>query len=161
MDIGQTVTCQFLNHIIEQWLRIGIRSIVGGRDRGQANADLSSTNSFRHSIDNFKQETSAIFDRAAIFITTLIAARTQELIDQVTICSMDFHAVKSGNFNRILRSSGIIRYDPWKLTLFQCTRFGSWCKFARPIRVNEISLGVGRDRRRSHRLCSVRLQAGV
>ena len=70
----------------------------------------------------------------------MVAVRTQELIDQIAVCRMNFDAVETSHFNGILGSLGIGRNDFRKLALFKRTRFGGWRKFAGAIRMHKIGL---------------------
>jgi hypothetical protein len=47
-------------------------------------------------LRHFQQKPRAVFDRAAIAVGAQIAARLQELLDQITVGAVDFDAVETG-----------------------------------------------------------------
>src|SRR5688572_27116110 len=50
-------------------------------------------------IENSQREAGAVFAAAAPFVVTLVGIRREELLDQIGVRAVDFHAVKTG-FNR-------------------------------------------------------------
>ena len=54
----------------------------------------------RHGLDNVAQETIAVFDAASVRIVSLIGFGLEELVDQVAIRGVDFHAVEAGGSAR-------------------------------------------------------------
>jgi hypothetical protein len=72
----------------------------------------------RDSFDHFLQEAVTILDAPAVPVRTMVRLRLEELVDQVAVGCVDFHAVEPGLL-RALGGAPVIRHDPWNLGGFQ------------------------------------------
>ena len=72
------------------------------KDQNEIGPDLGSS-----TPDNFQRETDAVFITAAPSVITVIGVRGDELVDQVSLGSHDFHAVIAGTLGQRCRSHKI------------------------------------------------------
>ncbi|PSS29795.1 hypothetical protein PHLCEN_2v2943 [Hermanssonia centrifuga] len=60
----------------------------------------------RYCFQNLKRETTPVFDRAAVFICTLVGDILQKLIWEVAVRVMKLYAIETCAMDRVRRSSG-------------------------------------------------------
>ncbi len=93
---------------VDLWIERHVEQLAIGRD---ANTDAVSTDSGAGGIDHFEDEAQAILQVArAVLIGAVVDQWVEELLQQVTIGAVNFHAVETG-VDRILRGLGEILDD--------------------------------------------------
>src|SRR5258708_7308304 len=95
MKVRQSETIQLLAHIREQRLRVTIGHPVPCAIGSDAHAYAIHTPFGCQGIDDLEEQSGAIFDASAISVRALVAAVLKELIDQVAVGGVQFHAVES------------------------------------------------------------------
>jgi hypothetical protein len=92
-----------------------------GQEGRQADRGAMRTDFIGHGIDHLLQETQPVLARTAVFIGTYIGGGAQELVHQVTIGAVDFHAVETG-VDGIACGAAEVLDDGLDLLAFQRTR---------------------------------------
>src|SRR6202041_1807799 len=72
----------------------------------------------RGGFDPPLQEPEPLPDGPAVLVGAAVRLRLEELVDQVAVGCVEFHAVETGLL-RSLGGSPVIRHDPWNLGGFQ------------------------------------------
>src|SRR3546814_674972 len=114
-----------------------------------------------HRLGHLTEEAQAILQRAAVLVVALIAVRGNELVDQITVGGVDFHAVETG-VEGVASGLCIELYQLLDLGGGQCT----WHRRRRQgagagTCLDEYADALGRDRRWRHRGFAIGLQRGV
>src|SRR5690606_5994984 len=86
---------QFRGHVAEQRRWVAVAHIVQIAARRQMHPDTPRAPYTNAGIDDFHQEPAAMTNRTAVLVGATIRAIVQELIDQITIGSMNFNTVES------------------------------------------------------------------
>ena len=69
---------------------------AGGQERRQTNRRALGTDFVADRIDHFPQETQAIAAGTTVFVRTSVRGGAQELVDQVAVGAVHFHAIETG-----------------------------------------------------------------
>ena len=93
---GQFAPGQFPGQITERGGGIGIPHAVGIAAGGQVHGHALGAPDRDTGVGHPKVQTRAIFDGAAIGVVALVADILQELIQQIAVGAVDFHAVEAG-----------------------------------------------------------------
>ena len=104
---------QFFGRAVVDALRIAV-----GR---QAHADAAAAPHLAHRIEHLEQQARAVLARAAVGSAALIAAVAQELVEQVAVGTVHFHAVEAGGTG-VLGRMGEAGDDGRQLVVAQCAR---------------------------------------
>jgi hypothetical protein len=72
---------------------VHVLKLAAGRD---ANRDAVVTPDWNDRVEDVGEQTRAIFRRAAIFVGALVCAVLQELVDQISVSSVDLDSVEAG-----------------------------------------------------------------
>ena len=110
MHISQLQGGELAHHVLKQGLRMGVCGIVGGRNRGDANAHLVGTNLVANTLHHFHHQAGTVFDAAAVRVGTQVGAGAQKLVDQVAVGGMHFHAIKT-RCNGVARGAAVVGHD--------------------------------------------------
>ena len=89
---------------------MGVRHRVAGKIRGDLVSHALRTPDGGHGVDHFERKAGAVFDAAAIGVGATVGAVTQELVEQVTVGAMQFHAVEPRGLG-VLRAGSECRDD--------------------------------------------------
>src|SRR6202011_1122530 len=81
-------------------------------------ADPVSVPDGRDGLDHFLQEAVTVQGAPAVLVRAVVRLRLEELVDQVAVGCVEFHAVETG-FLRSKGGSPVVRHDPWNLGRFQ------------------------------------------
>src|SRR5207245_9086108 len=84
----------------------------------EMHADPVSGPDGRDGFDHFLQEAVTVQGAPAVLVGAAVRLRLEELVDQVAVGCVEFHAVETG-FLRSRGGSAVIRPDPWNLGGFQ------------------------------------------
>ena len=82
---------------------MAVAHIVEAGQGGQANAHAARTNFCHTRIDHFQRKAAAVVNRAAVFVTAVVGAVTDELVHQVTVGTVNLHTIKTST-NGVSRS---------------------------------------------------------
>ena len=159
MHKGQAQRGQCLDHMREQELWCVVACVVGGRHGRETDACAIATDLGHHGLHHFLQKAGAVLDVAAIGVVALVAAAAQELVDQVAVGRVHFHAIKAGG-HRIARGVAVVLHDAGQLTCIERARLGGVHELGLAID-QQNGFGFGGDGRGRHRRCAPGLQAGV
>ena len=133
--------------------------LVGATEqRRKAHAQALRPHHLAHRFDNLAQQAQAIVQRAAVLILTEVGMGRDELVNEVAVGRVNFHAVEPG-VQGIARSLGVVPDQLFDFQRGQGTRDG-WLHQFPPTRPG-FNEGFGlqrRQRRRAHRGSTVRLQ---
>ena len=159
VHIGQAQRRQLPRHMLEQRLGQIVAGVVGGGHGRKADAGSAAANLTHHGLHDFLQKAGAVFNRAAIDIAALVAARAQKLVDQVTVGRMHLHAIKTRSHG-VGGGPAVVFHNAGQLGGIEC---------AGRRHVHKLSLAIDqqhgfafcRDSRRGHRRLPIGLQAGV
>ena len=79
--------------LVERFCISGINIVEGAR-RGKTEGDTLGPLG-GDGIENFEEEASSVLDRATVFVFALVAVFGKELVDEVTIRTMDLDTIKA------------------------------------------------------------------
>src|SRR5919108_637162 len=97
MNICDGLTTEFPEHMAEQRNRIGVAHVVKSSERRKSDAHPPRSEDATDGFQNFKQETGAIFNRAAIAVATFVCAIPEKLIDQVAVGRVQLYSVDASS----------------------------------------------------------------
>src|SRR5471032_2565554 len=121
VKIRQWIVIELLRQVPENGARIAIKHIAKGRARADTHSYATVAPNADQRFCQFQEEARAILYRATVGVGALITAILQELVRQVTIGSVDFHAVKTCLLCTF--GSDAEFFDDWSYLLqLQCTR---------------------------------------
>ena len=120
-DKGNAAFTQFARHVGEGLGAVGIAHVMGIGTWCQVHADATWAPHVDSCIGHFQQQPRTVFQRAAVLVGTLVGAALQELVQQVAIGAVDFHAVETGGLG-ILGSAAVGLDDVGDLFGFQGAR---------------------------------------
>ena len=80
-------------------------------------------------IDDLQQETQAVFERSAVFVRAVVGGVLEELVDEIAVGGMEFHAIETGGFG-VLRAAAELFDDV--LDFGNCQRMRGDEVFLRP-----------------------------
>src|SRR3990167_6719331 len=95
-DKGDAAFAQFTSDVGEGLGAVGVAHVMAVGTRCQVHAHTASAPDFDCRIGDFQQQARTVFQAAAVAISALVGAALQELVEQVTVRAVDFHAVKAG-----------------------------------------------------------------
>ena len=98
-----------------------VRHRVAGKIRGDLVSHALRAPDGGHGVDHFERKAGAVFDAAAIGVGAPVGSVTQELVEQVAVGAMQFHAVEPRGFG-VLRAGAECRDDAGKLIDFERAR---------------------------------------
>lgn len=113
------------------------------------------TNFFHHGRDDFQQQARTVFDRAAVGVSALVGPVLDELLQQIAVRTVNFHAVEAGR-NCVGRSLTEIVHDARQFNERQRT----WLGYIDKSVVDE-GFRLRANRRRRDRRSTARLDIGV
>src|SRR5450755_3732808 len=94
MDVEQLACIELVGQIAVIGFHRGVQGhIVKDAERRQANGYFVLPDRTGHRLGDLEYETRAVFNRTAVSISALIRARTDELLQQITVGAMELHAV--------------------------------------------------------------------
>lgn len=96
--------------IAEGDLGIGVAHVVERLERRETDAYPIRFPYRAHGVGDFKHQPRAILEGAAIGVTAVVAAVAQELVEQIAIGAVDFHAVES-RLQSVARTVAILLDD--------------------------------------------------
>src|ERR1700730_3781971 len=137
--------------------RLIIAHVVEGAERRQPNADSIRPPDFAYRLDHFYEQPHPVLDRTAISVGAPIGARIDELVEQITIGSVDLHTVESG-LQRISRPTRVLPDDVGHLLDLQGSRRYERNQFPLAILILDERLAARPDSRGCDREHAVRLQ---
>src|ERR1700730_14725311 len=131
--------------------RLIVAHVVEGAERRQPNADPIRPPDFADRLDHLYEQPHPVLDRTAISVGAPIGTRIDELIEEITIGSVDLHAVESG-LQRISRSARVLLDNVGHLLDRQGPRRDERNQFALDVFILDERLatrldGRGRDRK--------------
>ncbi len=104
MQVGQIPLVEPLDEMTERSLGCVIAHAHESSHRRQPHTDPFSTYFFSDRRYHLQQKACAILNAAAVIVFALVTVAVKELIEQITISGMDFHAVHAG-IQRVARRS--------------------------------------------------------
>lgn len=110
-------------------------------DSGSFSADL-----LNDGVDHLQRKTTAVFDRSAVLVCTLVGDVLDELVDKISVGTVDLHAVEAGAVYCVGRCSGIelhVLLDLYSLDVRRQMVISS--KFYQPVVVNGLGATVVED----------------
>ena len=113
-DEGDVALSELAPDVAEGRRWIAVAHVMGVRARGEMHADPARAPHGDDSVGDLKQQSSAILDRAAVTVVTLVGVVLKELVEQVAVGAVDLDAVKAGRFG-VLGASAIGLHDARKL----------------------------------------------
>src|ERR1700730_11324989 len=121
VQIGEATVAERFGDGTEGRFRLIVAHVVEGAERRQSHADAVLTPNIAHRLDHFYEQSHPVLDRTAISVGAPIGARIDELVEQITIGSVDLHAVESGR-QRISRPTRVLPDDVGHLLDLQGSR---------------------------------------
>ena len=133
---------------------------VALRDEGrQADAGALGPDLARHGGRDLFGEARALGDAAAVGVGAVVGGGAQELIDQVAVAAVDFHAIETGT-HRIGRAPAEVADHVLDVLCAQCARYGAVDHAADTVVADHPDLRLGRQRRRRDRQ-AIGVKAGM
>ena len=160
MDEGQSQRGEVFDDVLEQRLGVGVHHVVGGGHGRDADASASAAHGVGHGTGHFQHQPGAVGDGAAVVVGALVAAALGELVEQVAVGAVDFHAVKAGGGDGVAGGGGVVVHDAGQLGHIQRAGHRRFGEHGRAF-VQQHGLGLGGDGRRTHWRQAPGLQRGV
>nr|GEU28220.1 hypothetical protein [Tanacetum cinerariifolium] len=95
VNVADAELRQHARHVGVRLRRVRVAGVVIGRKRRDAHAHAVGGHHLEHRFDHQAQEARAVFHAAAEFVGAAVDVRRQELLHQVAVGRMDFHAVEA------------------------------------------------------------------
>src|ERR1700676_629057 len=105
VKVGDLAVSQTGGHVREQGFRIAVVHAIETVAGADPHADAICWPDLSDRIKHLEQETGAVFNAATVFVGSLVRAVLKELINKISVCSVQLDAVES-------RSSGALRRSP-------------------------------------------------
>ncbi len=160
MDEGELACRQLFGHGVEERLRIGVGDAIGRGGRREADTGSAAADFLGHGVYHLQEEAGAVLDGAAIFVCPLVGTGLQELVDEITVRTVDFDAVET----RVDGGAGgpaEIVDDARDFRNLEGAGRRRIREHAVTIRTHDVCLGAGRNCRRRHGGRTIRLQRDV
>ena len=136
--------------------RIAVAHVAKSTGRRQSDSDASRLPSPDHRLGDFEEEAGPVFHAAAVAVGSVIGSIPKELIDEISVGSMDFYPIKSGLLGQACRL-GIVGHDSGNLIGIEGS--WSWIRFLAGRRVNAVTAQC--DGRRGHGQSPAGLKIGM
>lgn len=159
MQVSQWQGAELVRHVVEQWLRVRVGRIVGRSDRREPQTYPVAAYFLYHGLHDFEQQAGAVLDRATISVGAVVRAAAQELVEQVPVGAVNFHAIKAGTDGAVRRVP-VVGHDAGQLIESQCA-WHRCCDKGGDTITDQQGFGLGGNGRRRHRRLPARLQLGV
>ena len=161
VQVAQLAAVELRDQVAEGFQRVGVVDVAEGAHGRNADADLAAvTHRRHHGIDDLQHQTRAVLHRTAVGVAALVAVGAEELVEQVAVGGMHFHAVETG-LDGIGSALSISGHDSRQLMQLQGARLGGGGLVVAAIGLDHIALGVGLNGRRGDRVGAARLQQRV
>ncbi|CPJ02967.1 Uncharacterised protein [Bordetella pertussis] len=160
MHVRQAAPRQLAQHVFEQGLRLVVVRIVGRRDRREPDADAIGADLGADRIERPQQQPRPVLDRAAVRVVAMVAARAQELVQQVAIGGMQLDPVET-MVDRGPRGAPVVLHDARQLVQRQRAGLRGIGELPLALRIDQVRARLGADRRGRDRRALPRLQGGV
>jgi len=95
-DERDATLAQFAGDVGEGLGQIVVAHVMGVGAWCQVYTDTAGAPDFDRRVGHFQQQAGTVFQGAAVVVGALVGAALQELIQQVTVGPVDFHAVETG-----------------------------------------------------------------
>lgn len=96
-----------LDRTFEQRLRVGVVRAVHRGHRRQAHAGALGADFIGNRLHHLGKQAGAVFDIATVGVGALVGAVAQELVQQIAVGRMHFHAVEAG-IDRVARRDAVV-----------------------------------------------------
>ena len=103
MDVCETEGVELGENMAELGIRIFHAHSLERVEGGEADGCAVSADCFDNSLDDFKGEPGTIFNGAAVAICSLVRHILEELIDKISVCTVDLDAIET-SCDCVLRS---------------------------------------------------------
>ena len=144
-DKGDAAFAQFTSDVGKGLGAVGVAHVMAVGTRCQMDTYAASAPDFNRCISDFQQQACAVFQAAAVAVGALVGAALQELVEQVTVRTVDFHAVKAGGLG-VFRAQAIGLDDVGDFFSFQGARGDEVLHRAHQADVTRRLDGARRDR---------------
>nr|GEU28208.1 urease accessory protein G [Tanacetum cinerariifolium] len=116
-DERDLAPAQFAGHVAEGGGRVGVAHVVRIAARRQVHAHAVGAPDGDTGVGHFQHQAGAVVDRAAVVVGALVGFVLQELVEQVAVGAVDFHAVKTrclGVFRRFFADVALGGDSRWR-----------------------------------------------
>ncbi len=123
MQVGQIEWIELLDQVAVSRHDVTVgRRITGIRRHWRkTNADTLAAPDRNHGLGDFQGQSSAVFDGAAVSVRALVGGVAQELVEQIAVGGVHFHAIETGALG-IFGGQFVLLDDPWNFRGLQCAR---------------------------------------
>ena len=150
VQVGEAVVVEAAGEPFDEADRVAVDHVVVAVERRQAHADAAAAPHLAHRLEHLEQQAGAVLARAAVGAAALVAAVTQELVEQVAVGAVHLHAVEAGGAG-VLGGAREAGDDGRQLVVVQLARHHVGL-----LALGRVHLVAGdRERARRHRLAAV------